>query len=247
MVSYCSFDGCTANQGGGAICWSGPNGNVSDSNFMNCHANNGGGIYFADDATDCSLIDAIFDGNTADEGPDYYNVTSINVIETKTPTNLEANDVSIIYGNSGNLAVTLTDENEQGIADQQIYVTLDDVEHELTTGANGQASFAIPNNLAVGKYVATISYKGNKHYKRSSTTSKINVRSEGYGTFTDLARDIATAENELSLTRNYIYDEITDSDYNDGVTIDKSIVINGNNFTINGNKQVRILSSNLLM
>ena len=54
------------------------------------------------------------------------------------------------------------------------------------------------------------------------------------GTFTDLAEEIANAQDELNLTRNYTYDREIDQGYYSGIKIDKSIVINGNGFTING-------------
>ena len=68
------------------------------------------------------------------------------------------------------------------------------------------------------------------------------------GTFTDLANEIVNATGELNLTRNYVYRD-DDSDYKEGIVIDKKITINGNGFTINGNNQTRIFnvtSSNVI-
>ena len=59
------------------------------------------------------------------------------------------------------------------------------------------------------------------------------------GTFTDLANDIANATGELKLSRNYVYDSTTDSNYANGIVIDKIITINGRGFIINGNNQAR--------
>ena len=58
------------------------------------------------------------------------------------------------------------------------------------------------------------------------------------GTFTDLANEIAKAKDELNINRNYAYSE-DDSDYKQGILIDKKITINGNGYTINGNNQAR--------
>ena len=57
------------------------------------------------------------------------------------------------------------------------------------------------------------------------------------GTFEDLASEIANAESELNLTRNYLYGE------NDtqAITIDKSIIINGNGHIIDANNKSGIL------
>ena len=68
-----------------------------------------------------------------------------------------------------------------------------------------------------------------------------NELSATAGTFTDLANDIENAGDELELTRDYIYSS-EDSDYEQGIIINKKITINGNGFIINGNNQARALS-----
>ena len=59
------------------------------------------------------------------------------------------------------------------------------------------------------------------------------------GSFSDLANEIAQSKGELNLTKNYKYTS-SDSVYKNGILISKSIVINGNGFTLNGKKQARI-------
>ena len=61
------------------------------------------------------------------------------------------------------------------------------------------------------------------------------------GTFTDLANEIAKSKGELNLNKNYKYAS-SDSSYKEGILIDKSIVINGNGHTINGNNKARIFN-----
>ena len=55
------------------------------------------------------------------------------------------------------------------------------------------------------------------------------------GTFRNLANEILIADNELNLTRNYVYDVERDKDYYPGIEINKKICINGNGFIIDGN------------
>ena len=62
-----------------------------------------------------------------------------------------------------------------------------------------------------------------------------NKLSATTGTFTDLANDIANAGDELNLTRNYCHN--INDDIISGITIEKQITINGNGFTIDGNKK----------
>ena len=84
----------------------------------------------------------------------------------------------------------------------------------------------------------------------NDTTSSTEILSANPdGTFTDLANEIASATDELNLTRNYVYSK-DDSIYQEGISIDKSIAINGNGFAINGNNHARIFkisSSNVIL
>ena len=66
-----------------------------------------------------------------------------------------------------------------------------------------------------------------------------NELSATQGSFTDLYNDIVNANGELNLTRNYVYDSSRDSNYVNGITINKQITINGKGFVINGNEQAR--------
>ena len=66
-----------------------------------------------------------------------------------------------------------------------------------------------------------------------------NKLSANTGTFTNLANEIKKADNELNLTRDYVYTapigyRETDVRYVEGIPVNKQITINGNGFTING-------------
>ena len=85
----------------------------------------------------------------------------------------------------------------------------------------------------------------------NQTISEDDVLRDSPGTFTDLANEIANAKNTLNLNRNYVY---TDSDasagYWDGITIDKSIKINGNGHTITAKDnagEFKITASNVVL
>lgn len=76
----------------------------------------------------------------------------------------------------------------------------------------------------------------------------LSVNSDG--TFTDLANDIANANGELKLTKNYVYDSSKDSNYANGIVIDKEITINGRGFVINGDNSARaftVSSGNVIL
>ena len=179
-LSNCSFIDCSAGENGGAVYWGGYDGSV-DSIFKKCQAtNSGGGIYFA--ASYCSLINSTFKGNDAQNGPNWYSTETLNVINvttSKISTVLNAPDVSIAYGDSKKLIVTLTDEDNDLIAGEKISIVLNNKEQTLTTNSKGQVSLAIPTNLAPKTYVATITYAGNEEYAPSTATADVVVNKAG--------------------------------------------------------------------
>ena len=66
-----------------------------------------------------------------------------------------------------------------------------------------------------------------------------NLSASSDGSFSDLASDIANANGELKLTRNYVYDSTADSNYKNGIEINKELTINGKGFIINGKNTAR--------
>ena len=152
---------------GGAVYWEANDGSVVESIFINCHADKGSGIYFK--GTNCSLIFATFE-----EGSDWYSENPLVVID-KLPTVISAPDVSTIYGASKNLVATLKDANNKVLAGEEITFLLNNKEQTLTTNSKGQASLAIPTNLAPNTYLATITYNGKGKYNSSYTTAKVTV------------------------------------------------------------------------
>ncbi|WP_405303374.1 C1 family peptidase, partial [Methanobrevibacter sp.] len=94
-----------------------------------------------------------------------------------------------------------------------------------------------------GQWDVSVSYKRAADGKEYIKTGKINFFSnetiESEGTFTDLFNKINEAENEFDLTRDYTF---CDGDFNfiSGIPLQsKTLVINGNGFTIDGNNQAR--------
>lgn len=63
------------------------------------------------------------------------------------------------------------------------------------------------------------------------------------GNFTNLQTEIDNAENSIEITQNYVYDNSTDYELNEGITINKTnFSINGNGYTIDGANQARIFN-----
>ncbi len=80
----------------------------------------------------------------------------------------------------------------------------------------------------------------NDYYVTELVDERIDYLSSNLdGTFSDLASDVANANGELVLTKNYVYDSSKDSNYTNGIIIDKELIINGKGFSINGNDNAR--------
>ena len=97
-------------------------------------------------------------------------------------------------------------------------------------------------------YNVEINYDESERNIKSSSNSNI-LTANSNGTFTDLANEINNANKELNLTRNYVY---TSWDYNYvvGISINKTITINGNGFIIDGKNGCRafnIKSDNVVL
>ena len=61
------------------------------------------------------------------------------------------------------------------------------------------------------------------------------------GNFTDLKTGIDASTDTLEITQNYVYDNTSDDELNEGIIINKNnYMINGNGYTIDGANQARI-------
>ena len=175
-VINCNFMGSTA-YNGGAVYWNGVMGYIALSSFKNNAAENAGGGIYVVDIPLFGLIDPIFEGNVAQNGPDWFSESG--TIEIIHSTILSAPNVSTTVGTSKNLVVTLTDFNKNALAGEEISVVLNNVRYNLNTNSKGKASLAIPTNLDPKTYVATITYAGNEEYAPSTASANVVVNKIG--------------------------------------------------------------------
>ena len=92
----------------------------------------------------------------------------------KTITAVTASKVSVVYGNSKNLVVTLKDSNGNVVSGKDISVKLNGKTYTKTTNSNGQAAIAIPN-LVPKTYTASIAFSGDDNYAKSTGSAKVVV------------------------------------------------------------------------
>ena len=137
----------------------------------------------------------------------------------------------------GIVSVCASDTNETVVAN-------DDQSDEILTVEDNNDIVTYDNQVNEGNLSAD-----NKNVDEVSATEEYEL-SASKGTFTDLANEIANAGSELNLTKNYVFSNIKDSNYKNGIPINYKIKINGNGFTINGMDQAqafKISCSNVII
>ena len=115
------------------------------------------------------VVDEIFDNGhqfifvNYDGDDNYYGFYAYYIdFFVKTSSFISAKDVSVVYKNTGNVTVTLTN-NDDGkgyvpIAGAEVVITLNGKTYKGKTDANGVATISIPANLVPKVYTAKVTY-----------------------------------------------------------------------------------------
>lgn len=90
-------------------------------------------------------------------------------------TKITASQVSVVYGNSKSLVVTLKDSNNNVLSGKKVTVKLNGKTYSGTTNAKGQISITVPSNLKPKTYTASLSFAGDSYYFASSGSVKVVV------------------------------------------------------------------------
>lgn len=100
---------------------------------------------------------------------------SFKVIDDLLEADLTCNNLTMYYGGSDKLVVSLKNSNGNPFASQIIIVRINSKEYTLFTDSNGEASLDIDFNPGV--YNASIIFEETSRYKSASTSARINVLS----------------------------------------------------------------------
>ena len=150
-------------------------------------------------------------------------------------------NTTYVYDNfTVKLNATVTDDNGNLIKDIYFNFTIADKSVKAVYNSTSkQYEAKCPLDYA-GYYIVNVTYITDDTNLEVETGAIKCIR----GTFTDLQNKInKTTNGVLNLTYNFIYDPDLDSEVlKHGVVIDKSIVINANGSTINGNNLARIFN-----
>ena len=96
-----------------------------------------------------------------------------NIVINKAATILFAKDITVTYGDSEKLFVTLKDSKGAVLKGKAIAVNLNGINHNVATDSNGQA--ALPIDMLPGKYAAKIQFSEDNAYLSSSAAVDIVI------------------------------------------------------------------------
>lgn len=107
-------------------------------------------------------------------------------------TTLTANDVTANYNETKYLVATLKNENGNAVVGVDVKISVAGTTYTLTTDSKGQV-FLSTAGIVPNKYVATISFAGNKAFKPSSTTASVTINKLNSQLYAD---DVTAKYNE---------------------------------------------------
>ena len=149
---------------GEAIIW------TINSGTLTFYTNQNGQVDISIDLLPNDYIGVIsYNGNQKYESA----TADVKVTVNKIASELSAADISYVYGESGNIVISLKDENGNPISDV-VNVVLANVPKTVNTDASGQA--VLPVSEIPGTYTAVFTYAGSMIYAGSSHSVNVNVK-----------------------------------------------------------------------
>ncbi len=129
-------------------------------------------------------------------------------------------DIVTVEGNAFNLDITLTDLDQKPISNAQLIITINGNSYNLKSNVDGKAIRNL--KLNPGNYDVSIIFDGNDNYFKSSTTSKIKVKTN---TTLSLLSQVVQNNVKLTIVSSKLIDDTFILKINDDV---KYIKIKGN-------------------
>jgi hypothetical protein len=150
--------------------------------------------------------------------------TTAQVTVTKAGTVISAQDVSVVYKDSGaELVANITNEHGKPLV---VNVNVDLNGKTTTVKSDSDGKISVPvDTLAAGKYTAVISYKGSKNYEASNTTAKVTVTK---------AATVISASDVSIAYRDPNGELVADivSEYGKALVVDVTVNLNGKDYTV---------------
>lgn len=109
----------------------------------------------------------------------------------------------------------------------------------IRSDKTGTKIVKIENGIGHYNYISNTPGNDTIHIQDNEYT--ITTTMSQSGTFTDL-NELISKNSEIELTKDYTFDETTDSALQTGIQIDKEVTINGNGYTINSTDLARLFN-----
>ena len=196
-IDSCTFRSCSAKEEGGAVYNTDIKCIIDSSTFTSCSANDGGAIYTI--GGKCNIYSNIFNKCSANNNAaSIYVISDYNIVGCKfsgfrenelypmgirttdciflLETSISASNVVTVYNGGKYLMITLKDNEGKAVRGVGLSVSLGGKTDTPTTNKNGQVKVSTNGLAPVKTYKATITFKGNSKYDKSTTTAKVVVK-----------------------------------------------------------------------
>ena len=168
-----------SNSVGGAIRWNGNKATLTENTFEGNSATNTGYAVYGDGDNSQITKNTFIGSQEGDKSLDWRgnnNQISGNIYGNSRETTLTMEDITVYYGGSGKLVITLNDKTSKPLAKKDIVLTFNGADTTLSTDGNGKAEYEI-KDLALGTYKATAKFAGDKDYDASTATATVSLKS----------------------------------------------------------------------
>ena len=258
VVLGCVFENNSVTDSGGAIYWSGANGNISGCYFVGNNASsNGGAIYINGDTKVIVNYNSFINVTSQKNNGIYVNTVNSNFDFNWWGSN--AGPLNSYFSNTNYVPKTWLITNLTGLynIDNKICNVNVNTTFLVYNKTSGIISSLDNNIIFVRPVVYTI---GSSIF--NSTTGVSDIYSDldtfvvyakvdnqvlcwaGDGSFKSL-NDLISITNTggiVNIPINYTFNNLVDSDFAEGIIVDKSLTINGNGFTIDACDVARIFN-----
>ena len=179
-ANYNIFTSNAAQSGsGGAIRWNGNSATLIGNTFEDNTATYTGNSIYGEGDNGQITKNTFFNSEEGQQTLDWRgnnNDISDNIYGNSRETTLTMTDLTIYYGGTGKLVITLTNKNSKPLAKKDILLTFNNVNTQLSTDENGKAEYEI-KDLTLGTYKATAKFAGDTDYDASQATATVTVKS----------------------------------------------------------------------
>ena len=168
---------------------------------------------------------------TTDNGDENYNRVKASVV--KANSTVKAEDIAVIYGDPISIPVTSTN------ATNVTYKIINNTGEVVANGTIKPNAAITVTGLPTGKYAVNLTTAVDENHNPATNTSKLMI-TDGT-TFWDLNNAInGNNDKDVYLNGNYKYNPETDSDFKNGILIERNVTVHGNGHTLDGNHEARI-------